>query len=158
MTYTALLSERQDNWRSRPSNTVLRNPPHIWGEGEDGEPEGYVVEPDNLETALHAPDAIERFGFEVFDLIEPVRGSCLRQNLGRHVRFADQAYPVLLDDTQAFRIACCLERHGFTFRFAYPDEGEIDEEDNYRRFDKWLRTYPVREFDLTLLSSEGAAA
>lgn len=159
MCYTALFAERQDDLRSRPYNTVLRNPPNIWGEGEEGEegePDGWVVEPANLETVLHAPDAIKRFGFDMFDVVEQREFSSYYAR--RYARFAGQPQAVLLDETQTFRVACCLEQHGFTFRFAYIDEEEIDDESNYKRFAKWLRTSPVREFDLALRASEGGVA
>ncbi|WP_375250421.1 hypothetical protein [Sphingomonas sp.] len=158
MCYIALLAERQDDWRSRGYNAVLRNPPDAWGEGDEGEPEGWAVDHDNLDNVLHAPDAIERFGFELFDLIEPVEGSCLRRSLGRHVLFAGQGQAALLDDVQITRIARCLERRGGTFDFACHDEAEIDCEANYQRFADLLRTMPVREFELTLRAQEGAAA
>lgn len=135
----------------RPYNTVIRNPANVWGEGEYGEPEGWVVNADNLETVLHASDAVERFNFGVFDLIATAEGSCLRQSLGRFIHFEGQSTPVLLDaDAHVARAAGCLEQSGFTLNFAYADEDRIDYECNFRDFAMWLRTadVPEREVDL----------
>ncbi len=154
MNHAANLSERNRDPRERPYNTVLRNPPNVWDDSDEGEPKDFIIDYENLEAVLHTPDAIKRFGFELFDVIEQDTGAS--HYARRYVRFADENQAVLLDEITTWRIACCMERHGFTFNFAYDDEEQIDSDDNYQRFSKGLRTTDVRKFDLVLrLLNEG---
>lgn len=161
--YKATLTPCRASSHHRPGKAALRNPPEVWGEGEGGEPEGLIVDQHNLEAALLSLGSNERCGFELLDLL---MGRSPTSVVCRLIRFDCEATFGLLDERAAYRAAGCLEQRGFTFRFAYQDEAEIDQEDNYRRFFDWMlrrgrqagARIDVPDAELTIYAAEGGAA
>lgn len=98
----------------------------------------------DLTTMLAAPDAIERLGFEVWDRVRPVAGSCLRLAT-RLIRFAGQSGAARLDEAQRQPAAACIRRAGWATLTA----ADIDQ---------CLRSATVREVLRAKSSRKGAAA
>lgn len=98
----------------------------------------------HLTAMLAAPDAIDHFGFEVWDRVRPVAGSCIRLAT-RLIRFAGQSAAVRLDEVQRERAAACVARAGWAILTA----ADIDQ---------CLRSAPVREVLRAKSSRKGAAA
>lgn len=98
----------------------------------------------DLTAALAAPDAIERVGFEVYDRIRPIQGSCLRRAT-RLILFAGQNAAVRLDEVQRKRAVACITRAGWAILTA----ADIDQ---------CLRSATVRETDRAKSIRKGAAA
>lgn len=98
----------------------------------------------DLTAVLAAPDAIDRLGFEVWDRVRPVAGSCIRLAT-RLIRFAGQNAAVRLDEVQRQRAAACVARAGWAPLTA----ADIDQ---------CLRSTPVREVLRAKSNRKGAAA
>ncbi len=97
-----------------------------------------------LAAVLAAPDAIERLGFEVYDRIRRVAGSCLGRAT-RLIRFAGQNAAVRLDEALRTRAVACVTRAGWATLTA----AEIDH---------CLRSATVREVLQAKSNRKGAAA
>ena len=97
-----------------------------------------------LATLLAAPDAIERLGFEVYDRIRRVSGSCLGRAT-RLIRFAGQNAAVQLDEGQRERAVAAVIRAGWASLTA----ADIDH---------CLRSAAVREVLQAKSNRKGAAA
>lgn len=98
----------------------------------------------DLTAVLAAPDAIERVGFEVWDRVRPVAGSCIRLAT-RLIRFAGQNAAVRLDEVQRRRAVTCIMRAGWAPLTA----ADIDQ---------CLRSAPVREVLRAKSNGKGVAA
>ena len=98
----------------------------------------------DLTAVLAAPEAIDHIGFEVWDRVRPVAGSCLRLAT-RLIRFAGQNAAVRLDEVQRQRAAACVTRAGW----AHLTAADIDQ---------CLRSAPVREIVRAKSNKKGAAA
>ena len=97
-----------------------------------------------LGVVLGASDAIERVGFEVYNRIRPIQGSCLR-SATRLVSFAGQSGAIRLDDAQRKRAVACLKAAGF----AALSDADLD---------RCLLMTPVREIVRGKSRTKGAAA
>lgn len=98
----------------------------------------------DLTAVLAAPDAIHHVGFEVWDRVRPIAGSCLRLAT-RLIRFAGQNAAVRLDEVQHKRAVACITRAGWATLTA----ADIDQ---------CLRSAPVREVVRVKSNRKGAAA
>lgn len=98
----------------------------------------------DLTAMLAAPDAIERLGFEVWDRVRPVAGSCIRLAT-RLIRFAGQNAAVRLDEVQRKRAVACIASNGWAPLTA----ADIDQ---------CLRSASVREIVRAKSNRKGAAA
>lgn len=98
----------------------------------------------SLAAVLAAPDAIDHVGFEAWDRIRPVAGSCIRLAT-RLIRFAGQNAAVQLDEAQCRRAVTCVMRAGWAPLTA----ADIDQ---------CLRSAAVREVLRAKSNRKGAAA
>ena len=98
----------------------------------------------DLTAVVAAPDAIDHVGFEVYDRIRRVSGSCLGRAT-RLIRFAGQNAAVRLDEVQRKRAVACVTRAGWAPLTA----ADIDQ---------CLRSAPVREVLRAKSNRKGAAA
>lgn len=98
----------------------------------------------DLTAVLAAPDAIDHVGFEVWDRVRPIAGSCLRRAT-RLIRFAGQNATVRLDEVERKRAVACVARAGWAPLTA----ADIDQ---------CLRSALVREVVRAKSNRKGAAA
>jgi len=98
----------------------------------------------DLAAVLAAPDAIERLGFEVYDRISRVSGSCLGRAT-RLIRFAGHDAAAPLDKGQRERAVAAVIRAGW---------GSLTAAD----IDHCLRSAAVREVVQAKSNRKGAAA
>ena len=98
----------------------------------------------SLAAVLAAPDAIDLVGFEVWDRVRPVAGSCIRLAT-RLIRFAGQNAAVRFDEVQRRRAVACVTRAGWATLTATD-------------IDQCLRSAVVREVVPAKPNRKGAAA
>lgn len=98
----------------------------------------------DLMGVLAAPEATERLGFEVYDRIRRVSGSCLGRAT-RLIRFDGQNAAVQLDEVQRRRAVTCVLRASWSTLTATD-------------VDLCLRSAPVREVVRAKSNKKGAAA